>query len=87
MLDFHTLNENLYTDYEKDKLFIKTLNFILNFLKEESPDIIINLHIPHNYFEVLLAELKKGCCQNFSRKLVSHHQISQDLFVPQDLWG
>lgn len=57
MLDFHTFNENLYTDYEKDELFIKTLNFILNFLKEESPDIIINLHIPHNYFEVLLAEV------------------------------
>ena len=54
MLDFHTHNENLYTSTEKNKLFIKTLNFILNFLKEETPDIIINLHIPHNYFEVLL---------------------------------
>ncbi len=57
MLDFHTHDQNLYTSSEKDKLFIKTLNFILNFLKEESPDIIINLHIPHNYFEVLLAEV------------------------------
>ena len=57
MLDFHTHNENLYTSTEKNKLFIKTLNFILNFLKEETPDIIINLHIPHNYFEVLLAEV------------------------------
>ena len=56
MLDFHTYNEDLYTSNEKDNLFIKTLNFILNFLEEEAPDIIINLHIPHNYFEVLLAE-------------------------------
>ena len=57
MLDFHTYNEDLYTSNEKDNLFIKTLNFILNFLEEEAPDIIINLHIPHNYFEVLLAEV------------------------------
>lgn len=57
MLEFHTYDKIVYSTEEKNQLFKKTLNFILNFLKEENPSIIINLHIPHDYFEVLLCEV------------------------------
>ena len=51
MIDFHSFDKGQYTENEKNNLFEKTLNLVINLLERVKPDLIINLHIPHNYFE------------------------------------
>ena len=59
MLDFHSFDKEQYTENEKNNLFEKTLNLVINLVEQVKPDLIVNLHIPHNYFEVMLAEVSE----------------------------
>jgi hypothetical protein len=57
MLNFCSYRNSCFSKKEKENLYKQTLNFILNFLNDKKPDLIINTHIPHNFFEVMLAEV------------------------------
>jgi hypothetical protein len=57
MLSFASYNQSCFTKKENEDLYKQTLSFILFFLNNKKPDLIINMHIPHNFFEVMLAEI------------------------------
>ncbi len=85
MIDFHSFDKGQYTENEKNNLFEKTLNLVINLLEQVKPDLIINLHIPHNYFEVMLAEVSE--IRNIDHLFLRHFGIPNIYTVQSKLYS